>query len=127
MKRTAKSGEWKVWIAALVCVLTSSAVAVAIECRVCEVKLSRIRHFEEQKRQTTELLGKNNAYLAMLSSEQASKFLKVRSNVTQILKKLDSIKKESEQAEGDYARVGCLDCAQGRIPASSADEKKKEE
>jgi hypothetical protein len=55
-------------------------------------------------------LGKNRGFLAGLSANEASKFLKVSGNVTVILAHMDKIKAKIATLEADAAKEGCEAC-----------------
>ena len=80
------------------------------QCHTCGEKVQELTLLQDEKAQLIKLLGKNNRYLAAISAEQASKFLKVNSNRVLILKKLDQIKAK-EMAVRKAIRDGeCLAC-----------------
>lgn len=115
--------SFKQWVLGMMLVgslAVSGAVRAATDCTVCQTKRDRMQAQAASQDKTRELLGKNNAYLAVLSADQASKFLKVKSNLTVILKQLDQQKKEAVELEKDFQASGCLACASSPVPAQDS-------
>ncbi len=83
---------------------------VAVNCEVCAKRTKKILELEDAKEKNTKLLGDNNAYLAMLSSKEASKFLKIESNKKMILDRIDTIKRELELNRQNFEQEGCNSC-----------------
>jgi len=76
----------------------------------CIHKNQRLATLKKEKQRVVDLLGANRFYLAQISAKQASKFLKVDSNIEIILQQLDAIKLQISQAEQDYSRSNCATC-----------------
>lgn len=88
----------------------AASEARAVDCQSCAPEIETLRQQLILKEKTTQLLGANKAYLAGLSARQASKFLKVESNILMTLKKLDTIKKDTEKAQDEIVKKGCDGC-----------------
>jgi hypothetical protein len=80
------------------------------DCGTCEQKTAELKKKEDQINENTEFLGKNRAYLTMLSPSEASKYLKVEGNVKIILERIDELKRESAALEEDLEKLGCEKC-----------------
>lgn len=85
-------------------------VASAPDCKVCFKEKQFLIQQAEVKEKTVDLLGKNNAYLALVGSHEGSKFLKLKSNTVMILKRLETIREETQKAEAAYEKRGCFKC-----------------
>jgi len=79
-------------------------------CPVCAERFAFLKKQDALQKETTELLGRNNAYLASVSAKEASKYLKVQSNIFFILKRLDQIKYQTAVAENEFQKEGCVAC-----------------
>lgn len=90
--------------------IASVSTAFALECESCRRDYESLRESLLQRDKTIGLLAENKRYLASLSSEDASKFLKVNSNVTVILKKLDTIRAQTDRVQERIAKNGCSEC-----------------
>jgi len=82
------------------------------DCGPCNAKVEQWVAIQQNEKKTIELLGKNKEYLAAIGAEQASKFLKVQSNIVQVLKKLDQLKVDRRVAEAELEKNGCMSCAE---------------
>lgn len=100
--------------------------ALALECDSCRKNFDLLRDQLLMRDKTVALLDQNKRYLAQLSSEDASKFLKVNSNVIMILKRLDAIKTETEKVNDTIAKNGCTDCKVSSDPTFHSPEKSPE-
>lgn len=89
------------------------SASLAGDCGQCSKEIAQLSEKEKERQKTVELLGKNRAYLAGLSAKEASRYLKVSSNVMMILKKLDTIGAESEKSRGRIKALGCQSCGSG--------------
>jgi hypothetical protein len=119
-----------IWL--LILLSTASiSTAFAVECENCRVDFYTLRENLLKRDQTIGLLAKNERYLASLKAEEASKYLKVSSNVVVILKKLDGIKADAEKVEERLTKHGCAGCqisaALGSGASSVSSESKFEE
>lgn len=92
-------------------VLLVTPVSRAVDCKPCDALSKKHSELLVEKERISRLLGKNRSYLSVLSSSQASKFLKVESNIAMILKDLDRIKAEIAQIEKDYLKQNCAQCS----------------
>lgn len=105
----------------------SVSTAFAVECEGCRKSFDALREQLALRDKTVALLDQNKRYLAQLSSEDASKFLKVNSNVMMILKRLDAIKLETEKVNDTIAKNGCTECKissdSSKPPTDSKDKK----
>lgn len=104
---------WKIFALAAVIRLSATTVSWAADCVKCGVHVAELRDLQQEKRRSTDLLGKNNEYLAVLTAEQASKFLKVKSNITVILRKLEEINAKISATEKKLEQEGCGACEKG--------------
>lgn len=93
----------------------------AVDCGKCQNKITRFQALRKKREKHIALLGDNHRYLAGLSAAQASKFLKVQSNIHHILKGLDQIKKDLEASEKDLIESGCLQCPEANKEVKGAD------
>ncbi len=98
------------WLLILSCSFGFIPDARSADCKSCEQKLSEIRQKETQIEENTEFLGKNRAYLTMLSPTEASKFLKVEGNIMMILQRIDELKKDVVRLESEMEKQGCDAC-----------------
>jgi len=104
---------WKSLALAVALQLLAVTAAGAADCAKCEPGFAELRELQDKKRRATELLGKNNEYLAVLTAEQASRFLKVKSNITVILRSLEEINAKITAVEKRIADEGCAACQKG--------------
>ena len=94
--------------------LSPSGLARASNCLKCQNLIAQLQKQQQAKEQTVLLLGRNQSYLAMMSENEASKFLKVSSNIKMILGKLDRIKQERSRLERDTEQEGCDECPRSK-------------
>jgi hypothetical protein len=125
MKKIALLSKFKLPLVAItLSISTVFAIgAFAVECETCRKSFDALREQLALRDKTVSLLDQNKRYLAQLSSEDASKFLKVNSNVMMILKRLDAIKIETEKVNDTIAKNGCTECKVSSNTPKSNDNK----
>jgi hypothetical protein len=95
----------------LLSVSGGSQPAYAADCPAqCAQKFGELKKQEAEEGRTAELLGKNRSYLAGLSPKEASKFIKVESNIMVILVRLEEIRKQITTLRSELEKEGCNKC-----------------
>lgn len=97
-------------ILAVIFLFFVTARTFAVDCNACLSDLESISAKKQELKKTEALLSQNQRYLASVNAESASKYLKVESNVYQILKKVEALRAEHALLEKKFEKQGCETC-----------------